>query len=313
MSRFADYQSSLSVLASCAALIALGAGCGETIPEPEIASSAAEPRYAQSYPARVDSEISGFGDGQVKVKELATKFPSYPGALEGDVDYHGVAGIFEQADRVGRSRAYVDEIAKIEAARTFFEEEQDELTKKVGGAAHYVAKQGGCQGDEVAGAAVHALKKTVKERLEERVRDANDAHRLIDGHRDALGKKNSATLEQQVDEVTQASYLAHIGLVEHKIRINRLVEEAETIKQTAAALIKAEQEYQAESGRSDEEKKASVARAEAMKQAQASMDAATEKAKRTASDMEQRIEASQKQYQDALTALVAALRKRGGK
>jgi hypothetical protein len=313
MGRSPNYRSSLSVLASCAALCTLGAACSETIPEPVIASSANEPRYAQTYPARVDGEIQAFGDGQVKVKELAAKFPSYPSALEGDVDWNGVAGIFEQAGRVGRSRAYVDEIAEVEATRTFFEEEKDELTRKVGGAAHYVAKQGGCQGDEVAGAAVHALKKTVKERLEERMREANDAHRLIDGHRDGLGKKNSATLEQQVDEVTQASYLAHIALVEHKVRINRLIEEAETIKETAEALIKAEQDYQAESGRTDEEKNASVARAEAMRQAQAGMDGAVEKAKRTAGDIEQRVEASQKQYQDALTALVTSLRNKGGK
>ncbi|RLB64127.1 MAG: hypothetical protein DRI90_05365 [Deltaproteobacteria bacterium] len=313
MGRFTDYRSSLSVLASCIALSALGAACSETLPEPVIASSAAEPRYAQSYPARVDGEIQAFGDGQVKVKELTAKYSGYPEALEGDVDWSSVAGIFEQADRVGRSRAYVDGIVEAEAARTFFEEEQDELTKKVGGAAHYVAKQGGCQGDEVAGAAVHALKKTVKERLEERIREANDAHRLIDGHRDGLGKKNSATLEQQVDEVTQASYLAYIALVEHKVRINRLIEEAETTKQTAEALIKAEQEYQAESGRTDDEKNASVARAEAMKKAQAGMDAATEKAKRTAGDVEQRIEASQKQQQDALTALVKSLRSKAGK
>ncbi|MBW2456271.1 MAG: hypothetical protein JRI68_17260 [Deltaproteobacteria bacterium] len=313
MNRTTSPRSVLSVLLSCAALTAGAAGCSETLPEPQIASSAAEPSYAQSYPARVDGEIQAFGDGQIRAKELAGQFKGYPAALEGDVDWNGVADIFGQADQVGRSRAYVNGIEEAEAARTFFEEEKDEITRKVGGAAHYVAKQGGCQGDEVAGAAIHALKKTVKKRLEERIRDANDAHRLVDRHRDKLGKKNAATLEQQVDDVTHASYLVHIALVEHKVRINQLIEDAETIKTTADELIKDEQEYQAESGRTDEEMKASVARVEDMKKAKAGMDAASEKAKRTAQDMEQRIEAAQKQYQEALDALVTACRQKAGK
>ncbi len=312
MSRYTPLGRSLSLLVSCAALSTLSAACSEKLPEPQIASSAVEPSYAQAYPARVDGEIQGFGDGQVQAKELSGAFKGYPAALDGDVDWNGVADIYAQADQVGRSHAYVDGIEEAEAARIFFEEEQDEISKKVGGAARYMAKQGGCQGDEVAGAAVLALKKTVKERLEERIRDANDAHRLVDRHRDKLGKKNAATLEQQVDDVTQASYLVHIALVEHKVRINQLIEDAETIKTTADELIKDEQEYQAQSGRTDEETQASVARVEDMRKAKAGMDAAIQKAKRTAQDMEQRIEAAQKQYQEALDALVEACRQKAG-
>ena len=313
MKRHSPWVRSLSPLLVCAALATATTGCSEATPEPQVASSAGEPSYAEAYPARVDGEVQAFGEGQARAKELTGQFKGYPEKLDGEVDWNAVADIYTQADQVGRSRAYVDGIEQAEAARIFFEEEQDEITKKVGGAAHYVAKQGGCQGDEVAGAAVHALKKTVKERLEERVRQANDAHRLVDRHREKLGKKNAATLEEQVDDVTFASYTVHIALVEHKVRINALIEDAETVKSTADDLIKEEQDYQAESGRTDEEKQASQERIEEMKKAKAAMNAAIAKAHRTANDMEQRIETAQTQYQEALDALVEAARKKAGK
>jgi hypothetical protein len=252
--------------------------------------------------------VAAFGEGQITVKEAAQKFSSYPGELEGDdVDYEAVAQMFERADRAGRSHAYVDAVEDIEAARRFFEEEDEEISKKVAGAAQYVAKQANCEA-EVGGAAATALRKAVKERLEKRLRERNDAHRLLEVHRKKLGDKNSAALDEQLDEVTLASYTVHIDMVEQKVRLRRMVEEAEQVKKTADASIEAEKAYQAEEGRSDEEKKASSERIDQMQKAKAGVDKAVSGATRMSEEMEKRIDESQKQYADALKKLLEALR-----
>lgn len=290
------------------ALLALAlTACNQPKPEPEIASSAPHPLYAESFPQQVDATVAGFADGQVKVKELSQGFSKYPGELEGEVDHAAVAEMFEQADQVGKSHAYVDGIEDVAAAAKFFEEEQDEISKKVAGAAQYTAKQAGCEKEaEVGGAAVSALKKIVKERLEERLRDANDAHRLLARHEEALGKKNTEMLERQLDEVTLASYVAHIEMVEHKVRLRRMIEEAQQVKKTADELIDAETEYQKRSGLSDADKKASSERIAAMKRAKAGMDTAVNNAKRISEEMEKRIEQTQKSYEEAHKKLVDA-------
>jgi hypothetical protein len=304
-------QSLRSVL--IAALLGLGAGagigCSEQKPEPEIASSAAEPSYAQEYPDEVGAVIEAFGKGQVEVGELSGGFGKYPADYDEKVDNARVVEALEQADRAGRSAAYHEGRAELDAAAAFIDEEREAIKKKVAGSAQYVAKQAGCEA-EVGSAAANAFDKVVEERFEERLRSINDAQRIVDRHRESLGKKNAAALERQVNEVARASHLAFIALVEQKVRLRAMIEEADTVRRTVDEFIEAERAYQGESGRTDVEKKASHERIEAMKRAQASLDAAVESAKRTVQDMEPRISRSQQQYTEARDKLFEELRAR---
>jgi len=295
-------------IAATLALVAL-AGCSQPKPEPEIASSATEPSYAQDYPAAVAGEADAFGKGQVELDRLADGFKKYPDELEGDVRWEHVAEVLEQADRVGRNRAYHDSIHDLAAVRRFYDDEREPLARKVAGSAQYAAKEKGCEAD-VGSAAAGGLDKGMDERLEERLRKANDAQRLVDRYREALGKKNAATLERQANELSRASYLARIELVEHKVRLKAMIDEAETVKVTAAAAIDAERGYQSEPGRSDKDKEAAHARIEAMQKAQASLDAAVENAKQLAQDMDQRVTEAQRKYDQALQQLLDAVRSR---
>jgi hypothetical protein len=281
--------------------------CGAPKPEPEIASSAGEASYAKGFPARVGGAVDEFGKAQLEVDALSGAYGGYRAELKGDVDGETVAEMFEQADQVGRSRAYVDNQDGLEAVRAFYADEQAELKKKVGGAAQYVAKQKGCDA-EVGGAAVHALDKQMKKRLEERLREGNDAQQLLERHRESLGKDNAAALEPQLDDVARASYLAFIRMVELKVALQRFIDEGEQVRSSADATIEAEREFRAESGRSDEEKKASEQRSADMKTAVAGLDSALGSAKKMRDGMEQRITSAQKKHREALDALLADLR-----
>jgi hypothetical protein len=300
-------------LGHCVLLLVLGA-CGGEKPEPEIASSAPHESYAASYPERVEGEITGVSDGQIKVKERADGFSKYPEELDSEkMDYEVGAQLMERADEVGRSRAYVDGLREVRAVEDFYKEEKEELRRKVGGACQYAAKQAGCDKPDIGGASMHALDKTMEERIEERLHEANAAHALLDRHREEFGEKNVETLERQIDEVSEASYIAYIDMVEHKVRLRAMVEEAERVKQTAEDAIEAEKELQKQSGRTDKEKEASSKRIEAFEKAKSSMKATVDKANRTLEDIEERIEKTQKQYEEALERLLESYRKKAKK
>jgi hypothetical protein len=302
----------MSAGACIAWCVAMTSGCSQPVIEPEIAPSTPHATYAETYPARVNTEVSGYGDAQIKLKELDGGFKSYPDALDDEADYGLVADMVEEADTVGRSGSYVDSVRELEAVQTFYDEERVEIRKKVAGTVAYQAKQKNCDTD-LGGAAAGALDKSMKERIEERMRDANAAQRMLDRHRDKLGKKNVEALEKQLGEVSLASYLAHIQLVEHKLRLRRMAEEAEEVKKTAESQIETEKAFQKEKDVSDKDKEASQKRISAMNDAKSGADTAANKAKKALEDIEPRIEKAQKAHQDALTALVEALRKRAKK
>jgi hypothetical protein len=303
---------SRSVAVACLALCigALSIGCSEPTPEPEIASAASLAGYAQAYPDEVDGTLKAFGDAEVESKDLAAGFREYPSAYEDDKMDHGrAADMFERADQVGRSREYYERLGEVRSVRTFYTEEKEDIRRKVAGAAQHTAQQAGCNA-EVGGAAAVTLDKMIDEKLEERLRERNDAHRLLARHREALGKKNVAALDTQIDDVTLSSYLVHIALVEEKVHLRRVVEEAPTVKETADQLIEEEHRYQAETGRTDAEKQAAGERIEAMKTAKGRIDTAVRNAERTLEKMDQRIEQAQKAHREALAKLVEELRGR---
>src|SRR5262245_22165176 len=132
----------------------LFAGCGPPKPEPELAPSAPHPGSAQAYPTDVQAITADFGQSQADIKKTVGGFDKYDGELK-NPNYNHVLEIYQRADEAGRSYGYVDRLREIHDAKTFFDDEKDEITRKVSGSAQYVAKQKGCDVD-VSGAVAHA-------------------------------------------------------------------------------------------------------------------------------------------------------------
>ena len=287
------------------------AACSAPLPEPQIASSATEGGYVTGYPEALQSVALRFAQRKGDAKKSEQSFSSYPGQLK-DPDWNKVLEIVSAADRVGKSQAYVDRVREVEGAAAFFTSEREEITKKVGGAATFVVKKKGCDVD-VYGSVSQALKDSVDKQLEKRLRDASDAQLLVDRYRSSLGKDNAAALDKQADEVSGASYVVHIELVEDKLAIRRLLAEAEQVKKTADEFIAAERAHQSDKGVTDADKKASEDRIAAMNKSKAGLDSAIAQAKSLEPQLEDQIKAAQKEYDDALAALVAALKQKGAK
>lgn len=299
------------VVAAALPLAALGggAGCAPKI-EPEIASASGESMYAAGYPAELQRTGEDITAAEAQIKELSGKFAGYPEALKSP-PWAKVVEIVEKADAGGQAYAYVGARREVDGARAFFEAEKDEIVRKVAGSAQAAAKSKGADLD-VSGAVSHSLKDTVEKRLLKRLREQCEAHVMIERNQTALGKDNVAKLNEQADEIAQASYLSHVAIVEHKVRLRRMLEEGQNVKATLDASIRAEQAYQGEAGRTPAEKKASEERAEAMRKAAASVDSAVLQARSASEGADQRIEAAQKVYSDALGKLKADVKKRAG-
>jgi len=297
----------ISLAGLLASLLVLPA-CGGSKPEPEIASSAGQAGYAEGYPEALQSIMKDFGEQDDEAKALDGELPRYPDELK-NPNWSVVRSIVESADEAGRSRAYVDRARETDGAKTFFDAEKEEISKKVAGSAQYVAKQKGCDVD-VGGTVTKALEDAIEKQLEERLREENEAHRIIEKHRVALAKE-APLLEKQADNITRASYLVNIEMVEAKVRLNALLLEGEQVQKTLDDAIASERAFQGESGRTDPEKKASAERLAAMEKSRGLLSTSLESGNETAKTMDERVQAAQKRHADAMTSMKEKIDQRG--
>src|SRR5262245_55955087 len=83
--------------------------CSTPKPEPEIASSAPQAGYAESYPGELQAISTGFSEKESEVKKVTGEMPEYPDRLK-DPNWSHVQAIYERADQAGKSYAYVERL-----------------------------------------------------------------------------------------------------------------------------------------------------------------------------------------------------------
>lgn len=281
------------------------AACSAPKPEPQIASSAAHGGYALGYPAQVEATTKAFREAQGEAHRLSGELRDYPGKLK-DPDHKFVLEIVTRADEDGRGWAYVERSRRLEGANGFFETEKDEITRKVGGSAQFVAKKQGCEVD-VYGAVTTSLKDTVDKQSEKELRAASEAHRLIERRRTALGKESAAALEKLADTVSRASYLSRVAVVEEKVRLRRLLLESDRVKRTLDEEVAAERAFQGEKKTTDADRKASEARIAELQKSRARLDGASQQG---AVSLEPRLDEEVKKTQDEYDEALRGLRSR---
>ncbi len=283
--------------------------CSAPKPEPEYATSTNHSHYARDYPADLGTVTKGFSDRRVEARKIIADFNGYPAKLKDPPSWPHVAEIIDRADEDGRGYAYVERSRRVQGAAAFFDAEKDEINRKVAGSVAYTAKKKGCD-EAIAGAAPPALKDAVEKQLDKELHDASEAQQLVDRYRGELGKENAAALEKQADDLAHASYLVHIALVEDKLRLLRMVGEADAIKKTADDDIAAERAFQQGKKVTDADKKASDARIADMNKSKAGIDAAVKQAAGVGPSIDDEIKKIQKEYDDALEALRSKLKEK---
>lgn len=281
-------------------LSALG-GCQNSQQAPLVSPSSDQPGYASRYPQEIAAARNRFSDQESKAKTSFGKFSGFPDELD-KPNWGDVLQVYEAADAAGHSAEYVERAKESETVGTFFTEEKDEISKKVGGAAQYAAKQKGCTVD-LYGTTSGALDKAVEKQLEKRLRENNEAHRYIDDHEDSLGKPNREKLEKQADEISAASYLVKVAAEETKRELEALIQEASNVKSTLDRTIEQSKATEGEAGRTDNEKKKATARREAAEKAKASVDQEVTESQKMLEELDKRLQTLRDEYQKAFDEL----------
>ncbi len=277
--------------------------CSQPKVEPQVAFSSSESGYAARYPEALAATRNRFLKQETDTRDALAKFSGYPDELD-KPDWAKVNDVYVAADAAGKSGSYVARARENAVVEGFFTDEKEEITKKVSGAAQYAANQKGCK-TELYGPTAHALEKSVEKQLEERMRERNEAHAIIDANEEALGKPNREKLEKQADVISNASYLVNVGSVESKVMLRNLIAEASQVKSTLDRTIEEAKAVEADAARKDADKKAAASRRDSAEKAKAQIDNEVQQAEQVEKDMEDRIKALQAEYQKAFDELKA--------
>jgi hypothetical protein len=277
-------------------------GCSNQKPAPLYASSSAEAGYAERYPDELASARGRFVEHESKSRRMLQSFSTYPDEVK-DPSWPVVLDMVKTADTAGRSAAYVERLAEVEGVTRFFDDEKEEISKNVAGAASYAAKQKGCKDVDAYGSASHALEKSVEKQLEKRLRERNDAQRVIDDNQEALKKENIEKLRKQADDIAYVSYMTHVGVAQSKERMEALVAEASDVQKTLDRTIEQSNKVAADAGRSAGDKAAAQKRAETAAASKQRIESELQQADHTLKELEQRTKQIQDEYDQALKGL----------
>jgi hypothetical protein len=284
--------------------------CGQPTPEPEIASSAELSGYAIAYPDKLGSLNETYRADSAEAREIFQAFAKHPDELK-DPDWNQVLNVTVRADEEGRSSSYAYRIDESRNVQEFFDEEKDDIARRVSGAVDAQAKKVECDCElDAYGKVVYSLNESVNKQLDKRLKIESESARLIERYEKSLGKKNSGTLEKQAGFIARASYIVFVGLPELWNYIDRLACEERKVKRTLENALEAEREFSAHPEVSKSEKKASEKRISELEKALSSIDATVEAANKIISEGQEGIPAIRREYEDAFDKLCDEISKR---
>jgi hypothetical protein len=301
------------------ALFLLAAACHQ---QPKLATPASDQAvFAERYPGRLRDVRARFGEDEAEARRSLEGLRELPARVPA-----GLADELEQmvrrADAAGRSQPYVDEALRQEDVEALMSEDRGAIRRRVASSVARAAKDAAkdrecwkeCQKDEdvdaLAGAAAAGTDRAVERQLSARLRAQNPAHAYLQAHTDELGPERVRTLERQADELSRASFIAHVRLALYRLELEDLLDQEKSIR---ATLQRDEDEartaLQAE-GLSKSHRLAleeQVARAET---ARAQLGTEIDASRSASDDLEKRQSALQRDYEAWLETLLSDLARR---
>lgn len=297
-------------VAACRVVLGFGlllsAACASQQEAPLTASSASEANYAERYPDELAATRQRFVDAETDARTVMQSMETSPDQLKQPTDYAGVLEVVNRADQAGKSASYAQSYAEAEQIQRFYTEEKEKLSQQVGGSVRYVLKEKAATQEQIdagGSAAVRGMEKGVTKQLEERVIAHNEARRYIEDNGDTLGKANVEKLEKLADDISRASYITHVAVIEQQRKLERLVADASDVKSTLDKTIEDERAKAADAKSTPSRKAAAEKRAAAAEAAQGKLDAEVEQANVALEELRKRNEQLKSDYEKSLEAL----------
>jgi hypothetical protein len=278
-------------------------GCSSQGKAPSVPTSSGQAAYAMGYSEDLAAATKAISDAQTREKQLSVGFAAHVDELR-KPDWAKVETIVEDSDEAGKSAAYADTQGGATAIKSFWESDKNELAGRVAGNMQPAMQKSGCNAD-VNASIGYAMQEAINKQLQKKLRSKNEAFVVIERYKTSLGPQNVGSLEKLADEISEASYDVHILMVVQRNRLDKLVSDKNDVVRTLDRYVKDETEFQQEPGRTEPEKKASQDRITAANKSKADIDKVAAQAETTSKEMEKSIDASTKDYEDALKALKA--------
>ncbi len=287
--------------------------CAPKKPAPTIASSAESRGYAEEFPTALNGQTVTYSENEAAANEKMAAFDGYPEGLT-DPDWPVVLHVVEAADEEGRGQAYADRVTEVRHARVFFDRDKEFITKRINGAVTSGMEKAECNCDaETYGKISYSLKDSVDKKLDERLLEEGEAHRIIMDNEKALGKKNVEVLQAQAADIANTAHVVYVLLPQIYQDLERRLGEVKKVKAALQDAIESETAALNEPKLTKKEKKDGQERVQALQGALASVDGFEAEAEKLVKRAETDILPLQQKYDDAFDALRKKLKGKAGK
>ena len=225
---------------------ALVSACGASQqPRSTVVSSADTVGYAIAYPDDVANAANSFAEHKLRAHRLSIALTEHTPQLKAGDSTSLAYRVIGQADADGRRQAFVQARRDDVELRSFWDSERGPLSARIAIAVKEAQTEAGCAQFDPQPAIQRALRDGLNRPLDRRVRDESEAQRLLDQYRASLTPSSWQALQRLAAEVSLASYLVNVALVDDVTRLSRLADEREPAWNTLWYALQEEQAFQA--------------------------------------------------------------------
>jgi len=291
-------------LGSVAALVALSA-CASQPQKPTLISSADGLGYALRYPATATEAAADFAEHKRRAHELSGALQPHTPVLKPGDDGALAVYVLDQADADGRRESLARARQQDRAFRALWEAERGAIAARTAAAVKKQQNDAGCTEVDSQAAIQRSLREGFDRQLEKRLRAESESQRMLEQTRSRFTPSTWTALQRLSAEVSLASYLVYVAMIEDTSRLAHLAEERDTVESTLTSARDRERTQLAAL-----DKNAQTASRERLRQIDASLAALPASAQRVDRELEdytERLRLAYDEYQRALNASRAAL------
>jgi hypothetical protein len=216
----------VSLLPLCVIVLS---GCAAQKLQPVTVSSTSSAGYAIGYADALHAAADSFNEHKTEAHALSSKLVREAPKPRASDDRGLLLHVVDQADADGRRDQNVQARRSERQLRAFWEAERGQIGARVSNAAQKQVSESGCENVQTQAAVNQALRESVARQLDKRTRKASEAQRILEQSKDRLSASTLNATQESADDITLASYLVYVALVDDVLELQRLRNERDAV------------------------------------------------------------------------------------
>jgi hypothetical protein len=287
--------------------VCFSSACASHKLQPMTVSSTNSGGYALAYPEALHAAADSFNEHKAQAHELSSKLVAQAPKPKPDEDRGLLLQVVDQADADGRREQNVQARRSERQLRAFWESERGHIGARVGSAAQKQVSEGGCENVQTQAAVQQALRESVTRQLDKRTRKSSEAQRYLEQNKDRLSPATWNAAEESADDITLASYLVYVALIDDVLELQRLRNERDAVIATLQDALQRERAAAQSGGRSSKELEAGEKRQQVLASRITAAQSESVTTDRTLSDYEAQLKQARAEYEQALAGVRATV------